>query len=130
MTNSECNGGRKTRFMLASRTQSKLWNEKTLQMDVPRKRIFIKDKNKYRGYILISQREAYKKCGNQPRNGRWFVGSKRKYMTYRRKYRVFYKSQIPIFRIQLNSFDQKHFVSTNNIRDIIFQQYIMPKIAY
>ena len=135
MTNSECNGQamgrRKTRFMLAGRTQSKLWNEKTLQMDVPRKRIFIVDKNKYRGYILISQREAYKKCGHQPRNGRWFVGSKRKYMTYRRQYRVFYKSQIPIFRIQLNSFEQKHFVSRGNVQgNITFQQYIMPKIAY
>lgn len=131
MTNSECNGGRKTRFMLAGRTQSKLWNEEKLQMDVPRKRIFIKDKDKYRGYILISQREAYKKCGNQPRNGRWFVGSKRKYMTYRRKYRVFYKSQIPIFRIHLDSFDQKHFVSQSNVQsNITFQQYIMPKIAY
>ena len=131
MTNSKCNGGRKTRFMLAGRTQSKLWDEIKLQMDVPRKRIFIKDKNKYRGYILISQREAYKKCGYQPRNGRWFVGSKRKYMAYRRQYRVFYKSQIPIFRIQLNSFDQKHFVSQSNAQsNITFQQYIMPKIAY
>lgn len=136
------NGKRHTRLLLCGNINGdyRSQDDDTYEQDiiqVPVHRIYFLNKinpydgYKYGGYVIISGDTNQLSCGHHPYKGKLFQFRHHyRFLTWRRKYRVFYKSQIPLYRVYLHASDEDTSMLLGNLTRCQFVKYIMPKIAY